>query len=516
MTREEAKQAIAARCGTTLESNRENLSYCRFAGCPFGTNLLGHERSPNKKTGFYFYSHEPFDASSVMGPWLQSKLREAGFQPGEYEIRMNRSESEVEGHVADFYLDMDWERLTDGDLSRIRALYDRLKTFQTERWPEDEAVRNNQIRAFNAANAETVRAYLRNRGREVSDAGETTPSRPIPDTDDIQLTDWEEKARDLLLANYQLVFTGAPGTGKTHAARRIAAAVAGDASRIASVQFHPGYDYSDFVIGMKPILLSESGKEIERKNGRYVEVETDVEIEGNAVGKARVSFRWKDGIFKKFADEARKAYNAAEDKENAPRFVFLVDEINRADLSRVFGELFSLLEDGYRYPNENGSDSILLPNGDRFSIPKNLFVIGTMNDIDRSVESMDFALRRRFAWKEVKPEDTADAILATIPQKEALLARMNAVNELIRSDDFRLGCEYQLGGAIFAKFGKCGGDFERLWKNHIEIILNEYLRGRRDRKELVDKLKAVFDGAPQTTGTTMQPAATAEATPGAQ
>ena len=139
-----------------------------------------------------------------------------------------------------------------------------------------------------------------------------------------------------------------------------------------------------------------------------------------------------------------------------------------------------------------------------------------MNDIDRSVESMDFALRRRFAWKEVKPEDTAGAILALVPQKETLLAKMNAVNELIRSDEFRLGCEYQLGGAIFAKFGKCGGDFERLWKNHIEIILNEYLRGRRDRKELVDKLKAVFDGAPQTTGTTMQPAATAEATPGAQ
>ena len=334
--------------------------------------------------------------------------------------------------------------------------------------------------------------------------------------------------KNLLESNLNLILTGAPGTGKTFTAKKVAEEIIteglADANekkrameeRFKSVQFHPGYDYADFVIGMKPVLLSGEGKELEMKNGKYVEVETGAEVAAGEISKAQVSFRWKDGFFKKFADEARKAYNAAEDKENAPRFVFLVDEINRADLSRVFGELFSLLEDGYRYPNENGSDSILLPNGDRFSIPKNLFVIGTMNDIDRSVESMDFALRRRFAWKEVKPEDTADAILASIPQKQALLAKMNAVNELIRSDEFRLGCEYQLGGAIFAKFGKCGGDFERLWKNHIEIILNEYLRGRRDRKELVDKLKAVFDGAPKTTGTTMQPAATAEATPGAQ
>ena len=335
--------------------------------------------------------------------------------------------------------------------------------------------------------------------------------------------------KELLLSNLNVILTGAPGTGKTFTAKEVAEEIIteglADANekkrameeRFKSVQFHPGYDYADFVIGMKPVLLSGEGKELEMKNGKYVEVETGAEIAAGEISKAQVSFRWKDGIFKKFADKAYAEYDQAiKDGKVVPRFVFLIDEINRADLSRVFGELFSLLEDGYRYPNENGSDSILLPNGDRFSIPKNLFVIGTMNDIDRSVESMDFALRRRFAWKEVKPEDTADAILATIPQKEALLARMNAVNELIRSDDFRLGCEYQLGGAIFAKFGKCGGDFERLWKNHIEIILNEYLRGRRDRKELVDKLKAVFDGAPQTTGTTMQPAATAEATPGAQ
>ena len=370
--------------------------------------------------------------------------------------------------------------------------------------------------------------------------------------------------KELLLSNLNVILTGAPGTGKTYTAKQVASAfvdesldeqlLRGDADLTYddkenvlkryfsnpekyfpdskelgskpnefkqavftdSVQFHPGYDYSDFVIGMKPVLLSKKGKELVMKEGRYIVADTGNEPDPEDLAETKVSFRWKDGIFKKFAKRAKDAYEKAEDKEKAPRFVFLIDEINRADLSRVFGELFSLLEEGYRYPNGENSDFVLLPNGERFSIPKNLYVIGTMNDIDRSVESMDFALRRRFAWKEVKPEDTAGAILALVPQKETLLAKMNAVNELIRSDEFRLGCEYQLGGAIFAKFGKCGGDFERLWKNHIEIILNEYLRGRRDRKELVDKLKAVFDGAPQTTGTTMQPAATAEATPGAQ
>ena len=307
--------------------------------------------------------------------------------------------------------------------------------------------------------------------------------------------------KDLLLSNLNVILTGAPGTGKTFAAKEVAEIIITEGldsptekkqamnERFKSVQFHPGYDYADFVVGMKPVLLSGEGKELEMKNGKYVEVETGAEVAVEDVGKAQVSFRWKDGIFKKFADAAMDAYKAAE--ENAPRFVFRIDEINRADLSRVFGELFSLLEEGYRYPNGKDSDFVLLPNGERFSIPKNLYVIGTMNDIDRSVESMDFALRRRFAWKEVKPEDTAADILAPIPQKKTLLAKMNAVNALIRSDEFRLGREYQLGGAVFAKFK---GDYEALWNNHIANILNEYLRGRRDRKDRMDALEKAYRG----------------------
>ena len=375
---------------------------------------------------------------------------------------------------------------------------------------------------------------------------------------------------NLLEDNLQVILTGAPGTGKTYTAKQVAAAfvdesldeqlLRGDADLTYddkenvlkryfsnpekyfpdskelgskpnefkqavftdSVQFHPGYDYSDFVIGMKPVLLSKNGKELVMKEGRYIVADTGNEPDPEDLAETKVSFRWKDGIFKKFAKRAKDAYEKAEDKEKAPRFVFLIDEINRADLSRVFGELFSLLEEEYRYPNGKGTDSILLPNGERFSIPKNLFIIGTMNDIDRSVESMDFALRRRFAWKEIKASDSKSIIDAKVDEgiiaerdAENLKKAMEAVNKLIApepsdgaKDHLRLGPEYQLGGAIFAKLEKYVGkdgdatdananSYRELWDNHIENILREYLRGRSNRDAELESLKKAYNTALQ-------------------
>lgn len=267
----------------------------------------------------------------------------------------------------------------------------------------------------------------------------------------------------LLKANKNLVLTGAPGTGKTFLAKEIAKAM--DAE-VEFVQFHPSYDYTDFVEGLRPIK------------------------KGDMLGFERM-----DGAFKTFCKKGLLRLS----KDSI--YVFIIDEINRGELSKIFGELFYAIDPGYRgekgkvktqYQNLINKDDVF---ADGFFVPENVYILATMNDIDRSVESMDFALRRRFAWKEIKPEDRLEMLSEKLDHDTCgkAIRVMNALNkEIFKTRG--LGSAYQIGPAYFLKLDKehYNGDFTALWDMHIEVLLKEYLRGYSNAEAKVEEFKNVY------------------------
>lgn len=164
----------------------------------------------------------------------------------------------------------------------------------------------------------------------------------------------------LLERKKNIILQGAPGVGKTFAAKRIAYSMIGkeDEKLIKIVQFHQNYSYEDFVEGYKP-----------NKNG---------------------SFKLKDGVFKKFCKDA--------EQDDKNKYFFIIDEINRGNLSKIFGELLMLIEDTHR-----GEKINLAYSGEKFCVPENVYIIGMMNTADRSLAMIDYALRRRFSFFEMQP-----------------------------------------------------------------------------------------------------------------
>lgn len=182
-------------------------------------------------------------------------------------------------------------------------------------------------------------------------------------------------------------------------------------------------------------------------------------------------------------------------------FVFIIDEINRGEMSKIFGELFFSIEPSYR--GENGKIKTQYQNlvddddifADGFFVPENVYIIGTMNDIDRSVESMDFAMRRRFAFKEIKADDRVEML--TNADKEIsqyadeAIQRMRSLNKAIDETE-GLSSAYDIGPAYFRKIRYYEGDFQQLWDYHIEGVIREYLRGIDESGEKFTKLKNAY------------------------
>ena len=308
-----------------------------------------------------------------------------------------------------------------------------------------------------------------------------------------------KEIKNLLQENYNLILTGAPGTGKTYRAKEIAVEMTKTNTNLQNlssdieeafivlkkqgyadfVQFHPSYDYTDFVEGLRP--------------------------------KASVDgFERKDGIFKAFCAKAAN-------DTNKNKYVIIIDEINRGEISKIFGELFFSIDPGYRgekgkvdtqYQNLIKNDEKMpddpskeYPFINGFYVPENVFIIGTMNDIDRSVESMDFAFRRRFAFKEIKAEDSK-AMLWDGDNYQVLEDVIDRVNKELIKTQYGLSEAYQIGASYFNKIKKtnCKSEYDyskelkELWEYHIKGLLYEYLRGKPNAFVLLDQLKNSYFG----------------------
>ena len=262
--------------------------------------------------------------------------------------------------------------------------------------------------------------------------------------------------KGLLERKKNLILQGAPGTGKTYAARRLAYAMMGeeDDSRIGFVQFHQSYTYEDFVIGYRP-------------NG-----------EGG--------FDIQPGIFADFCARAAR--------DSGRSYFFIIDEINRANISKVFGELLMLIEADHR------GDSIELSiDRRRLTVPENLFIIGMMNTADRGLALIDYALRRRFAFFDMKPALDAPGFLAMLQDtgNEKLGALVDAVREINKEieKDPALGQGFCIGHSYFCmQQGVTDEDVHGIARFEIEPLIAEYWFDDQQRvRKLTDKLEGVFN-----------------------
>lgn len=272
-----------------------------------------------------------------------------------------------------------------------------------------------------------------------------------------------DKLVDSLKKSKNLVLVGAPGMGKHHLALEIANSMKAE---VMLVQFHPSYEYADFIEGIRPVQ--------------------------------NAGFERKDGVFKQFckcAINEMKSSDSSADEKCKP-YILIIEDMNRGDASKIFGELHVI------DPKNRGKKEVLVrtkyqnlvSEGDVFDkgfyVPENVYIIATMNEIDIPAVKMDFAVRNLFAWKDIVPDDVSKELDELGENAEEAEKRMTNLNKRI-ADTEDLGPAYMVGPSYFLNL--TDGDFEKLWNDVIEPLLDKYLRGFKQSDAILEELKNAYN-----------------------
>lgn len=430
------------------------------------------------------------------------------------------------------------------------------------------------------------------------DEKETETDNPKLTVTDNQSENYINPFSSMLIESKNLILRGAPGTGKSYLAKEIAADIISNGyfkdynlltseqkKQVEFVQFHPSYDYSDFVEGLRPKINDDKTIGFELQDGIFkkfvncarknyedsqksketiekeitvqeymteffsnIELGTDtfktingneftitsvddnyiyIFIPGNAsvnkitlnldeirkmlesgerfdkikdittfFGKifATQAYSYDFAIYKEIMKRKKKMSKSTAKITELKKYIFIIDEINRGEVSKIFGELFFSIDPGYR--GKAGEVSTQYANmhsdpDDKFFIPENVYIIGTMNDIDRSVDSFDFAMRRRFRFVELKADERLE-MLSELNDEELeaeAIRRMAALNKAI-TDLEDLNENYQIGASYFLKLKLL--NFDQLWTDYLKPLLQEYIRGMYDEDGLMNKFERAY------------------------